>query len=48
MGCVKEEKEDFWSVLDEVVERVPKDKRVEIGADLNGHVGEGNRGDEDG
>ncbi|KAI5090185.1 hypothetical protein C0J45_20320 [Silurus meridionalis] len=42
-----EEKEKFWSELDEVVEGVPRNERLVIGADLNGHVGEGNRGDEE-
>ena len=43
MGCEMEYKEDFWSELDEVVESVSKDERVVIGADFNGHVGEGNK-----
>ncbi|KAK3561509.1 hypothetical protein QTP86_006173 [Hemibagrus guttatus] len=34
IGCELEEKERFWSELDEVM-------------DFNGHVGEGNRGDEE-
>ena len=46
-GCEMEEKEDFWSELDEEIERVPGGERVVIGADFNGHVGEGNRGDEE-
>ena len=33
-------------VLDEVVESIPREERVMIGADFNGHIGEGNRGDE--
>ena len=33
--------------LDEVVESVSKDERVVIGADFNGHVGEGNKEDEE-
>ncbi len=47
VGCEMEEKEDFWSKLDEVVLRVPKEERVVIGAEFNGHVGEGNSGDEE-
>ncbi|KAJ8375265.1 hypothetical protein SKAU_G00058450 [Synaphobranchus kaupii] len=47
VGCEIEEKEEFWSVLDEVVESVPARERVVIGADFNGHVGEGNKGDEE-
>ena len=46
MGCLREEKDKFWTDLDEVVESIPKKERVVIGADFNGHVGEGNRGDE--
>ena len=41
-----EEKDKFWTDLDELVERIPKEERVVIGADFNGHGGEGNRGDE--
>ncbi|KAK3560215.1 hypothetical protein QTP86_000764 [Hemibagrus guttatus] len=45
LGCELEEKERFWSELDEVMESIPTGERVVIGADFNGHVGEGNRGD---
>ncbi|KAK3510332.1 hypothetical protein QTP70_001369, partial [Hemibagrus guttatus] len=45
VGCELEEKERFWSELDEVMESIPTGERVVIGADFNGHVGEGNRGD---
>ncbi|KAF7704748.1 hypothetical protein HF521_021820, partial [Silurus meridionalis] len=47
VGCEMEEKERFWSELDEVVDGVPRNERLVIGADFNGHVGEGNRGDEE-
>ncbi|KAK3528212.1 hypothetical protein QTP86_026675 [Hemibagrus guttatus] len=47
VGCELEEKERFWSELDEVMESIPTDERVVIGADFNGHVGEGNTGDEE-
>ena len=47
VGCGMEEKESFWSELDGAVESVPKNERLVIGADFNGHVGEGNRGDEE-
>ena len=47
VGCELEEKEYFWNDLDEMVESVHKGERVLIGADLNGHVGEGNTGDEE-
>ena len=47
VGCELEEKEDFWDVLDEMVESVHKGERVLIGADLNGYVGEGSRRDEE-
>ncbi|KAK3540495.1 hypothetical protein QTP70_032457 [Hemibagrus guttatus] len=46
-GCELEEKERFWSELDEAMESIPTGERVVIGADFNGHVGEGNRGDEE-
>ncbi|KAK3553451.1 hypothetical protein QTP70_003492 [Hemibagrus guttatus] len=47
VGCKLEEKERFWSELDEVMESIPTGERVVIGADFNGHVGEGNTGDEE-
>ncbi|KAK3535754.1 hypothetical protein QTP70_021053 [Hemibagrus guttatus] len=47
VGCELEEKERFWSELDEVIESIPTGERVVIGADFNGHVGEGNTGDEE-
>ncbi|KAK3528142.1 hypothetical protein QTP86_023868 [Hemibagrus guttatus] len=39
VGCELEEKERFWSELDEVMESIPTGERVVIGADFNGHVG---------
>lgn len=33
--------------LDELTESIPKGERVTFGGDFNGHVGEGNRGDEE-
>ncbi|KAK3557289.1 hypothetical protein QTP70_026689, partial [Hemibagrus guttatus] len=47
VGCELEEKKRFWSELDEVMESIPTGERVVIGADFNGHVGEGNTGDEE-
>ncbi|KAK3549270.1 hypothetical protein QTP70_034481 [Hemibagrus guttatus] len=47
VGCELEEKERFWIELDEVMESIPTGERVVIGADFNGHVGEGNTGDEE-
>ncbi|KAK3507937.1 hypothetical protein QTP70_004389 [Hemibagrus guttatus] len=47
VGCELEEKEIFWSELDEVMESIPTGERVVIGVDFNGHVGEGNTGDEE-
>ncbi|KAK3525914.1 hypothetical protein QTP70_010969 [Hemibagrus guttatus] len=47
LGCELEEKERFWSELDEVMESIPTGERVVIGADFNGYVGEGNTGDEE-
>ncbi|XP_078479874.1 uncharacterized protein LOC144741112, partial [Lampetra planeri] len=44
VGCELEEKEKFWNELDRVIESIPRAERVVIGADFNGHVGEGNRG----
>ena len=42
-----EEKNDFWEDLDGLIESVSKQKRIVLDADLNGHVGEGNIGDEE-
>ncbi|KAK3524491.1 hypothetical protein QTP70_029270 [Hemibagrus guttatus] len=47
VGCELEEKKRFWSELDEVMESIPTGERVVIGADFNGHVGEGNTSDEE-
>ena len=42
-----EEKNDFWEDLDGLIESISKEERIILGADLNGHVGEGNIGDEE-
>ena len=47
VGCIREEKETFWLDLDETVEKIPRNERIVVEADLNGHVGEGNNGDEE-
>ena len=47
VGYIREEKKTFWLDLDETVEKIPRNERVVVGADLNGHVGEGNNGDEE-
>ncbi|KAI5090692.1 hypothetical protein C0J45_19553, partial [Silurus meridionalis] len=47
VGCKIEKKEKFCSELDEIVDGVPRNERLVIGVDFNGHVGEGNRGDEE-
>ena len=47
VGYIREKKEAFWLDLDKTVEKIPKSKRTVVGADLNGHVGEGNNGDEE-
>lgn len=46
VGCTMEEKENFWNTLDDQMLLIPKEERLFIGADFNGHVGQGNRGDE--
>ena len=46
MWCIQEEKETFWLDLDETAEKIPRNEKIVVGADLNGHVGEGNNGDE--
>ena len=42
-----EKKNDFWEDLDGLIESISKEKRIDLGADLNGHVGEENIGDEE-
>ena len=42
-----EQKNDFWEDLDGLIESVLKEKITVLGADINGHVGEGNIGDEE-
>ena len=41
------EKNDFRKDLDGLIESVSKEKRIVLAADFNGHVGEGNIGDEE-
>ena len=40
-------KNDFWQDLDGLLKSVPKQERIVLGADLNGHVGKENIGDEE-
>ena len=47
VGCIREEKETFWLDLDETVENIPRNERIVVGADLNGHERKGNNGDEE-
>ena len=42
-----EEKNDFWEDLDGLIESISTEERIVLGADLNGHVGEGNIGDKE-
>ena len=43
IGCSDEEKDCFWSELEEEIEKVPADERCIVGGDLNGHVGQNNQ-----
>ena len=36
--CIHEENKTFWLDLDETVENIPRNERIVVGADLNGHV----------
>ena len=47
VGRIREEKETFWLDLDATMEKIPRNERIVVGADLNGHVGEWNNGDEE-
>ena len=42
-----EEKNNFWKDLDGLIKSVLKQERIVLGANLNGHVGKGNIGDEE-
>ena len=42
-----EEKNGIWEDLDGLIESILTEERIVLGADLNGHVGEGNIGDEE-
>ena len=42
-----EEKNVFWEDLDGLIESISTEERIVLGEDLNGHVGEGNIGDEE-
>ena len=42
-----EGKNDFRQDLDKIIESVSKKDRIVLGTDLNGHVGEGNIGDDE-
>ena len=42
-----EEKNNFWEDLDGLIESISTEERIVFGADFNGHVGEGNIGDEE-
>ena len=41
------EKNEFWEDLDGLIQSISTEERTVLGADLNGHVGEGNIGDEE-
>lgn len=41
-GCQDSEKEAFWNDFDNLLQSIPPTELMEIGADLNGHVGESN------
>ena len=45
--AMKLEKNNFWEDLNGLIESVSKQERIVLDADLNGHVGEGNIGDEE-
>ena len=48
VGNNMKEKKDFWKDLDGLIKNVSKQERITVlGADLNGHVGEENMGDEE-
>ena len=46
-GAYIKKRKHFLLDLDETVEKIPKNERIVVGVDLNGHVGEVNNGDEE-
>ena len=44
VGTTDIEKDNFWNSLGSVMTKIPRSETVWLGADLNGHVGEGNHG----
>ena len=46
-GAYVKKKKTFCLDLDERVEKIPRNERIVVGADLNGHVGQENNGDEE-
>ena len=42
-GCEAQEKDDFWSMLGDLLTRIQEAETVWIGAYFNGHVGEGSK-----
>ena len=40
-GSSEEEKEQFWSALQEELEKVDEKERCIVGGDMNGHIGNG-------
>ena len=42
-----EKKNNFWQDLDGLIESIPIQERIVLGADLDGHVGKGNIRDEE-
>ena len=40
VGRDREEKEEFWQSLSEIVEEIPVEEKIILAGDLNGHIGE--------
>ncbi|XP_063598000.1 craniofacial development protein 2-like [Penaeus indicus] len=40
-GCTEEEKTQFWTALQEEMEKVNESERCMVGVDMNGHIGSG-------
>ncbi|KAF3665017.1 hypothetical protein FXO38_09825 [Capsicum annuum] len=47
VGLDKEEKKEFWEVLDKVVRNIPSIEKLFVGGDFNGHIGSLLRGYDD-
>ena len=44
IGCLEEEKDQFWDEVDQALYLIPQEEKVILAGDLNGHVGQSREG----